>query len=477
LGAHPVATTVRALPAMRLPVVGPSLGALAVTCAALAASLFAGWNVARGSLLLWAPVLLALLALYVSVRPEVLFVGWLFAAPFIQESARETPIGSALTNVLYVLPLGVFLIHFMGSNTLARWGRWYDVLPIGYLALILASQAFVDASELKSPSFYTTLLHAGVLVGVSMYYFCAFGPMHRLSPRHVAVALLSSCSIVGALGIVEHFARWNLWGQDLGEEPVRIVVTLSQPAVLGAFLGAGIVTATAALVWDGPRILRRLSVVTLALTLPALFFTYTRGGMIATITVASVLIAMRPRTRAIGAGAAVLAALLVWANWGDISNNSLYQQRAADTVNVTGRLVQDQAALDLTAQRPLLGWGYGQYDEAKKGVEFLSPGSLSERSLYYYTSHNTFLTILVELGVAGVAILFLPWLIVVGRTLRRLGSAPNPEWFTLSLLGILGVYVLTSFTTDMRFFSFVPALAWIAVGLLRRGLWDETSLA
>jgi len=220
-----------------------------------------------------------------------------------------------------------------------------------------------------------------------------------------------------------------------------------------------------------------LSVVTLALTLPALFFTYTRGGMIATITVASVLIAMRPRTRAIGAGAAVLAALLVWANWGDISNNSLYQQRAADTVNVTGRLVQDQAALDLTAQRPLLGWGYGQYDEAKKGVEFLSPGSLSERSLYYYTSHNTFLTILVELGVAGVAILFLPWLIVVGRTLRRLGSAPNPEWFTLSLLGILGVYVLTSFTTDMRFFSFVPALAWIAVGLLRRGLWDETSLA
>jgi hypothetical protein len=461
---------------MAPPLARSGLGPLLVACAVLAASAVAGWNVARGSLLLWAPVLLTLLALYISMRPETLFVCWLFAAPFVQESARETTIGGALTNVLYVLPLGVFLLHMSRSNVLAQRLRWYDLLPLGYVALIIGSQAVVDVSELRSPSFYSSLLHGGILVGVSMYYFCAFGPIRRLSPRHVASALLLSCSIVGALGIAEHFTHWNLWGQDLIDDPPRIIVTLSGPAVLGAFFGAGIVVATAALVWDGPRFVRRLSVVTLALTLPALFFTYTRSGMVATVAVASVLIAMRPRTRVIGAGVAVLSGLVVWASWGEISSTSLYQQRAANTVTVGLRQVQSQAALDLAAQRPFLGWGYGQYDEAKSNLQ-RSTGSLPEESLYDYTSHNTFLTILVELGVAGLVVLFLPWIIVLYRTLRGLGSTRYPRWFTLGLLGIVGVFALTAFSTDMRFFSFVPALAWIAVGLLRRNLWDETSLA
>lgn len=450
------------------------LGPPLIACAVLATSVVVGWNVARGSVLLWAPVLLTLLAIYFSARPEMLFACWLFAAPFVQGSARETTIGWPLTNVLYVLPLGVLLFHMSRSNVLAQL-RWYDLLPLGYLAFIIGSQAVVDESELRSPSFYTSLLHGGVLVGVLMYYFCAFGPLRGLSARHVAFALLSSCSIVGALGIAEHFTRWNLWGHVLVDDPPRIVVTLSQPAVLGAFLGAGIVIATAVLVWDGPRFLRRLSVVTLGLALPALFFTYTRGGMVATVAVASVLIAIRPRTRVIGAGVAVLAGLLVWANWGEISSTSLYQQRAADAANVSGRFIQSQAALNLAGQRPLLGWGYGQYDEAKSNLQ-LGAGSLPEKSLYGYTSHNTFLTILVELGVTGFVILFVPWIIVLYRTLRRLGSTRYPTWFTLGLLGIVGVYVLTALTVDMRFFSFVPALAWIAIGLLRRGLWEETSV-
>ena len=469
-------TRASALQSMGPPLVRSGLGPPLVACAVLAASALAGWNVARGSLLLWAPVLLTLLALYISMRPEVLVVCWLFAAPFVQESARETTIGLALTTILYVLPLGVFLLHMSRSNVLAQHVRWYDLLPLGYVALIIGSEGVIDASELRSPSFYVALLHGATLVGVSMYYFCAFGPIRRLSPRNVALALLLSSSIVGALGIVEHFTHWNLWGQDLVDQPPRIIVTLSSPATLGAFLGAGIVVATAALVWDGPRLLRRLSVVTLALTLPALFFTYTRAAMIATVAVASVLIAMRPGTRVIGAVVAVLAALVVCASWGEITSTSLYQQRASDTGNVSGRFVQSQGALDLAAQRPFLGWGYGQYDEAKSTLQ-RSTGALPEASLYYYTSHDTFLTILVELGVAGLVVFLLPWIIVMYRTLRRLRSTRYPRWFTLSLLGIVGVFVLIALTSDMRFFSFVPALAWIAVGLLRRNLWDETSLA
>jgi O-antigen ligase len=443
----------------------------------IAVSVFTAWNVARGSPLMALPLVLVVLAVYAVVPTERLFIGWLAVAPFIQENARETPVGWVLTNAFYVLPVGVFLFRMTRANTLARHLQWYDVLPAGYVCLVLISTATVDSFQLRQFGFYTELLHAGVFIGPPMYYVAAFGPLQRLAPRHVMAAILAGCCGVAALGILEHFSHWNLWGmeqlQDNPNDPLRIVVTLSNPAVLGAFYGAGIVTATAVLGWGGPRVLRRLSVVTLVLAFPALFFTYTRGGVVATILVTAVLVAMRRRVRIVAAVLAILAGFLVWFSWGEISSHSLYQERAANVGNVRGREAQNRAALQLAAERPLLGWGYRQYDVAKNR-RALYTGPLSA-TVYGYSSHNTFLTVLVELGIVGLLLAFLPWLIVVWLTIRHFSSIPAPPWYLLSLLAIIGVVVLTAQTTDMRFFSFVPALAWICVGLLRRGLWMRTS--
>jgi O-antigen ligase len=445
-------------------------------------SLVVGLSVARGSLLEWTPVALAIMALYVSVRPDQLFVAWLFIAPFVQESARQTQIGSLLATVVFVLPLLVFALHMAKSNSIARGVRWYDALPLGYLAFIITSQAFVDASRVASPHFYVGLLHSGVLVGVLMYYFCAFGPLERLSAGRMSAALLSSVSIVGALGILQHYAGWTLWGahlidSDLQNTEARIAVTLSNPAILGAFLGAGVAMSVSILVWTGPQRLRLLAITTIVVALPALFFTYTRAGVVATVLASAALVAFRPRTRVVAAGFAFAGLILLVANWGSISSSTVYEQRAADSSNVSGRLIQSRAALELTEARPFLGWGYGQYDAAKNTLE-VSSGNLPERSLYAYTSHNTFLTILVELGIVGLAVLLLPWTIVAWRTVRTIRSPSGyPQWFTLGLLAILAVVMVTALTTDMRFSAFVPGLAWIAVGLLRRRLWDEASHA
>ena len=446
---------------------------------AIVLSVFTAWNVARGSPLMAVPLALVVLAVYAVVPTETLFIAWLALAPFIQENARETPVGWVLTNAFYVLPVGVFLFRMVRANSLARHLQWYDVLPAGYVCLILLSSAMVDSFLVRQPGFYTELLHAGVFIGPPMYYVAAFGPLQRLAPRHVAAAILAGCSVEAALGIFEHYTHWNLWGmaqlQDNPNDPLRIVVTLSNPAVLGAFYGAGIVTATAVLGWGGPRLLRRMSVVTLALALPALFFTYTRGGVVATILVTAVLVAMRRRVRVVAAVLAMLAAFLVWFSWGEISSNPLYRERAANVGNVRGREAQNRAALQLAAEKPLLGWGYGQYDEAKNR-RALYTGPMST-TVYGYSSHNTFLTILVETGVVGLVLAFLPWAIVAWSTLRRFSSMPYPTWYTLSLLAIVGVIVLTALTTDMRFFSFVPGLAWICIGLLRRGLWMQSTAA
>jgi O-antigen ligase len=447
--------------------------------ALVAFSLFTGWNVARGSMLMAVPLALAILAVYSTVRPDLLFVGWLAIAPFLQESARATPVGWVLTNVFYVLPIGVLLIRMTRSNNLARNLAWYDTVPALYVCMNVLSQGMVDALVLRQPGFYTELLHDGVLVGPPLYYICAFGPLQRLVPRHFCVALLTTCAVSGALGIYEHFTHWNLWGapeiRDVPGDPLRIVGTLSNVHVLGAFFGSGIVMAIAILGWNGPRRLRQLSIVTLVLTLPALFFTYTRGGIAATLLVSVLLVALRPRLRVAAGLLAVLTAFVVWFSWGQVTSNHLYQQRLVEAYNVQGREAQNQAALHLASERPIFGWGYGQYDEVKNSkMPYAGPLSTS---VYKYTSHNTYLTILVELGIVGLTLAFLPWVLVVGSTIRRFSSMPYPQWYTLSLLAIIGVVVLTAQTTDMRFFSFVPSLAWCCVGLLRRGLWARATPA
>jgi O-antigen ligase/polysaccharide polymerase Wzy-like membrane protein len=445
----------------------------------IAFSLLTGWNVGRESLLLWIPVVLAILAVYTTIRPDLLFVGWLAVAPYIQESARATPTGWVLTNVFYVLPVGVLLIRMLRSNKLAGNITWYDAFPLLYICLIILSKGVVDALELRDPGFYTELLHAGVFIGPPLYYLCAFGPLDRLSPRHFSAALLTTCSVSGALGIYEHFTHWNLWGapeiRDSPGDPLRIVGTLSNVHVLGAFFGSGIVMATAILCFNGPPLLRRLSIVTLTLTLPALFFTYTRGGILATVVVTVVLVATRPRLRVLAAVLALLVSFVVWFSWGQISSNQLYAHRFANVGNVQGREAQNQAALELASERPILGWGYGRYNEVKNSkMPYAGPLSAS---VYKYTSHNTYLTILVELGIVGLVVAFLPWAIVVGSVIRRFASMPYPTWYTVSLIAVVGVVVLTAQTTDMRFFSFVPALAWCCVGLLRRGLWARATPA
>jgi len=422
-------------------------------------------------------MLLAIVVIYLSLGPDRLFMGWLFFGPFFQSYARYNRIGWIFSSLVYVLPLGVMALHMLGSNTFARRLRWYDAVPFAYVMFVILSEAVVDASALRSLHFYISLVYGGILVSVPLYYFCAFGPLNRLSASGASAALLFSTSIVGAMAIAEHYTSWNLWGQHYGDHPPRVVATLAQPAVLGAFLGVGVVVATTVLVWDGPGRLRRLSLVTLAATLPALYFTYTRGPILATLAVVVLLITARPRMRLVAAGVAAVAALVIAVSWGQISGSSLYRTRGpGETVNVRTRLVLSEASLHLAAQRPILGWGYGQFDTVKNSESF-NTGNLPSKQLYDYTSHDTYLTILVELGIVGLALFLLPLILIAAMTLRALRWTTTSKWFSISLLGVLGVVSLTAFTTDMRFFSFVPALSWIAVGLLRRRLWDERSFA
>ena len=58
-------------------------------------------------------------------------------------------------------------------------------------------------------------------------------------------------------------------------------------------------------------------------------------------------------------------------------------------------------------------------------------------------------------------------MVALKTVVRRATEVP---WLLVGCVGIVGTYTLTGLTTDMRFYSIVPALTWIAVGIMRAHL-------
>jgi hypothetical protein len=74
----------------------------------------------------------------------------------------------------------------------------------------------------------------------------------------------------------------------------------------------------------------------------------------------------------------------------------------------------------------------------------------------------------VESGLVGLTLLFTSWIVICWRSLKALLAGTPTAWLFAAGLAVVAVYLLNAVTVDMRFFSFVPAIPWFVLGLLRR---------
>jgi O-antigen ligase len=319
-----------------------------------------------------------------------------------------------------------------------------------------------------------TQMFAVVVTGVIVYYFCAFCSLDEGIELRVVRVLLFSTAIVSVVVEIGKVAGHGFgYVADNSADVQRAAGPLGSPAVLGTVVGVGLALALAVLVWAGPRSLRRLAYVSLVVDLPALFLTLTRGPLIAAGAVGLLIVLSRARTRWPGVLAGIVVAVVAAGLWTSISSTALYKNRFSDQTNVDERVILDRWSLELAGRRPVLGYGYGSFDEVKNSAH-LSTGnsSITYAQAIKYTSHNTYLTILVELGGVGLMLLLVPWL-AVARSSFRLARARLPDaWLLVGLLGALGVWIINAGTFDMRFFAIAWVLPWVALGVLRRRTLD-----
>lgn len=429
----------------------------------LAAAAAAG--AARGGTILLAvgacAVILATAAV-VAFPPEHVFLGWLLLAPFVQGTVGSSGGGHTLRVAIYSAPPLLFAFWTLTTRRTASLA-FVDAMPLLYLVIVIISALAGQGHPSK------TTVYSIVGVGVVVYFFLAFGPTDRdIFPKVARILLLTGCAsaawvmISRATGIDASSFR-----SDTSSSSVRAAGTFGSPALLGTFLGIVLVLAVTILAWRGPQQMRRLCWLTIVVSIPALGLTLTRGPLIAAGAVALLVLVTRARTRWGTALGVALALLVIVAEWGVISSTHLYKSRFSDTQNVQLRVALDHVAVNLAEQKPVFGWGYGSFDNVKTEASF-NPSPFTREDVLQYTSHNTYLTVLAETGVVGLVLLLIPLVVLARRTLAAVLRSASERWVLVALVAMLGVWLLSVGTYDVRFFSLGTALPWVIAGLMRR---------
>lgn len=405
-----------------------------------------------------------------SLGAEQLMLPWLFLAPLLQDSAQKTRLGHLLALALFTAPPLAFGLKVALSRR--RWPArvWYDTLPVLFAAYVLISLIVTNPGALRSGAVGTLRgLFQTVGLGVLLYYLVAYWPGRIPSLLRICQTVLAAVAVQSVMTTIEWGSGWNLWHDTTWQQPTdfRSIGTLSNPALTGAFIGAGIVVALAILCWNGPVQLRRLAILTILVGLPGLAATKTRGPILATLITAAVCVLLSSRFRLVGAGVLAVIAMAILFFLPQIKSSSVYQNRIDQKQNVEIRLVLQTISFRLAEKKPVLGWGYDSFDRIKFDVPVTS-SSVPLATALKFTSHDTYLTMLVEYGVVGLALFVAPWVFVLARGVRAARVVSPDRWFFVAGIAAVAVIGLTATTIDYRFFSFVPALAWLFLGLIRR---------
>jgi O-antigen ligase len=414
----------------------------------------------------------AFVVVIVVEHPLAILGAWLALAPFVQAPSAS----GHIKLFLYIVPpllLGATAVLTERGN--GRLGL-VDRAPAAFaFYVILLALAKVGPYTAPSNAALMRTVYESLVIGPLAYYICVHHGATARSRRVLTRILLISGALVSSLVLVERWSGWTLWG-DGGWHSIavaRMVGPFQNPAVAGTFIGVTLVLGAAVLLYDGPRSLRGAAVAATVLGLPAVYLTQTRACVIAVVLASLGLLVGRRKFRLATAVAVSLAVAVVASNWQTVEASRLYRLRVDNTATAETRVALTRWSLELAAAKPLTGWGIESFDLVKKATPVQAANAASPSSAWA-TSHDSFLTILVEFGAIGFSLFLYPWMAITYAAARRIRVSANNRWLLVGCIATLGVCAINELFIDMRFFSYTSALPWLVLGMARAALRENT---
>jgi O-antigen ligase len=359
---------------------------------------------------------------------------------------------------------------------------WVDVVLLTFLALLTASTLLTTRSATPSrlggpPTWH---LMVGYLFPAVLYFVARQSPLteKRLRFVYAFLALLGVYLSVTAIAEMTH-QWWLVFPTYIADPKIglhfgRARGPMVQSVSLGLYLGICTVAAVAWLQCQR-RGVKSMIVLAIPLGLIAAALTLTRSvwmGTALAMLICAALVLSGWRRKAVLFGSLAVVAVMVTLN-ADRLTSFEREGTAEDTrSSAASRASFAYVSWKMFQDHPILGFGFGEFPEAK--LPYLSDRntSLNLELIRPLIHHNTYLNVLVELGLVGF-ILFVTLLalwVYYGWRLWR--STRRPLWARLQ--GLLLLCSLATYAVQMMFHevsftsvdnSVIYLLAGITVGL------------
>jgi len=323
---------------------------------------------------------------------------WVIAYPFTEFSVN-IPLGAGIPD----LSPTRLCIAFMATMLLAQAAigkrRFPKVTKSDVAAMLFLIGISLSAGASVDPFMSFQMIIDSFLISIAGYFLAKNLVQNRRDVEKVMTALLIIGAYAGVYALYEQFtgnilfARVAKYAPTQYSENIRILRGL-----FGDNDAFGSVFTTALPVGfyrflETPRSWRKnWYAILVGLMLVAMFYTYKRAAWVSMMASFLIMQAFYPKFRRVFWALAIVFSLVLVATWDQVSQSEVYTERVTkDWETGNGRTELAAAAIELWQEKPILGYGFMQFD----------------KTLYGHSTENFYLHILVSGGLVG----FLPFVV------------------------------------------------------------------
>lgn len=302
---------------------------------------------------------------------------------------------------------------------------------------------------------------------ILLYYIIIFDIREREDVKNIMLMLIAACILVSVFGLIQYFTGFGLSKDYIVEygsvESRRIPSTMYNPNNFAAYLMLTSFPILLFGLYTKDRKYRISLIALFCLMAVNLLLTFSRGAWVGFALSAAVLaIVYNPRVLYIIAGVSVPSLFI-----NSIRERFLSIFTLTSDSNVT-RLRLWQTGLKMAHENPILGVGLGnsiyRYDEYIKRFPQLD-------TVYHYTMyplHNSYIKVLAETGVIGLAafLLIIGYMVIKTYKIYKASTDPMCRGLALGYFITLPGYLFMNIVDNCLFDPQTAVFFWLIFGLI-----------